>query len=107
MEQCTTAYAVSPRVAAAFVAGSRILNAPVDGFLTRAWVHGQPLFGLLPYSVDVNVHVDAGTIHNRDKADRGLGLKFDRFLTKAGWMLRRALFNRAQRRRGYLPRPAS
>jgi glycosyl transferase family 25 len=101
MEQCAVAYAINPRVAAALVAGSRVLNAPVDGFMTRPLEHGQSLFGLRPYAVNKNVSIDAGTIHGRDKAARGFGLKAVRLLTKTGWMISRARFNFKQRRRGY------
>ena len=44
-------YALSADVARVFIAQSRVLTAPVDQFIKRCWAHGQPLFGLLPYSV--------------------------------------------------------
>jgi glycosyl transferase family 25 len=101
MEQCAVAYAVSPGAAKALVAGSKIFTAPVDGYVTRPWEHGQPLFGLLPYSVGKKL--GEGTILGRDKAERRPGLKIRRFLTKLGWMTRRAGFNAAQRMRSYRP----
>jgi glycosyl transferase family 25 len=60
-------YALTPEVARAFLAGSRVLRAPVDQFIKRCWEHGQPLYGLLPYAVKEGPDATASTIRARDK----------------------------------------
>ncbi|QIA64477.1 glycosyltransferase [Vibrio astriarenae] len=44
--QCTTAYAISPKAAKAFLESSDEFLYPVDVFLRNVWVHKQPMFGI-------------------------------------------------------------
>jgi len=93
------AYCISPRVARAFHLSSATLNAPVDVFIKSVWEHRQPLFGLLPYTVQPNWMASYSTIGTRSKARKDLPLRSARFVEKARDLTRRALFNR-----GALPR---
>jgi glycosyl transferase family 25 len=87
-------YAVAPRVAAAFIAASQVLAAPVDLFIKRFWAHGQPLFALCPYSVSASVHRHQSTIEYRGKGRLTWDLKLLRTTQKAADAVQRALFNR-------------
>ena len=89
-----TCYAIAPRVAAKFVAASRVLSGPVDLFIKRFWVHGQPLFALCPYSVAGSVQSESSTIEARDKRRPTLTLRARRTLSKARDASDRARFNR-------------
>ena len=86
-------YAVSPRVARAFLALSRELRAPVDQFIKRCWEHRQPLYGLLPYAVRESFHARDSTIRARDREPLPPVLRARRLLHKAGTAFQRALFN--------------
>jgi glycosyl transferase family 25 len=86
-------YALSPRVARAFVAASRVLRAPVDLFIKRCWEHGQPLYGLLPYAVREGSYAVATTIDARSKEALAANLRAQRALRKIGTAIRRAAFN--------------
>jgi len=87
-------YAVAPRVAAAFLAASRVLASPVDLFIKRFWAHGQPLFALCPYSVSASAHRHQSTIEHRGKSSATWNLKLLRTARKASDVAQRALFNR-------------
>jgi glycosyl transferase family 25 len=86
-------YAVSPPVARAFVAASRELRAPVDQFIKRCWEHGQPLYGLLPYSVREGPLAAASTIRARTKEALPPGLRARRMLHKISTRFQRIAFN--------------
>jgi glycosyl transferase family 25 len=86
-------YALSPHVARAFVAASRDLRAPVDLFIKRCWEHGQPLYGLLPYSVRESRHAADTTIRARRKEPLPLGLRVWRALHKVHARFQRTVFN--------------
>lgn len=51
MPQGGLCYALTPRVARAFIQHSQSFSYPVDVFIRKSWLHGQALFGLLPYTV--------------------------------------------------------
>lgn len=86
-------YALTPEVARSFIASSRELRAPVDQFIKRCWEHGQPLYGLLPYSVrEGSLAVDS-TIRSRTKEPLTLGRRARRFVHKLRTSLQRAAFN--------------
>jgi glycosyl transferase family 25 len=87
-------YAVAPRVAAAFLAASRVLASPVDLFIKRFWAHGQPLFALCPYSVSGSVLRHLSTIEYRSRSGRRWDLQLLRTTRKAADAVQRALFNR-------------
>jgi GR25 family glycosyltransferase involved in LPS biosynthesis len=86
-------YALSPPVARAFLAASRELRAPVDQFIKRCWEHGQPLYGLLPYTVREGPLAAASTIRARTKETLPMGLRARRLLHKLGTRFRRIAFN--------------
>ena len=86
-------YALSPAVARAFVAASRELRAPVDQFIKRCWEHGQPLYGLLPYTVREGPLAAASTIRARAKQALPPRLRARRMLHKIGTRFRRIAFN--------------
>jgi glycosyl transferase, family 25 len=86
-------YALSPAVARAFVAASRRLRAPVDLFIKRCWEHGQPLYGLLPYSVREGAHAADSTIRSRQKESLPAAVRAQRLLHKVGTGIQRAAFN--------------
>jgi glycosyl transferase, family 25 len=86
-------YALTPRVARAFIERSRVLRAPVDQFIKRCWEHGQPLYGLLPYSVREGSYAVDSTICARTKEPLTAGLQSRRLLHKLGTFMRRAAFN--------------
>ena len=95
-------YALSPGVARAFIANSRVLRAPVDQFIKRSWEHGQPLYGLLPYSVREGPHATDSTIRARDKSAAAAGRRARRLLHKVSTGVLRAAFNQSWLQ----PRPA-
>ena len=45
----TSCYLLSPRGARAFLAHSASFVQPVDNFLEKTWLHGVPVYSLLPY----------------------------------------------------------
>ena len=86
-------YALSPPVARAFVAASRELRAPVDQFIKRCWELGQPLYGLLPYTVREGPLAAASTIRARTKETLPPALRARRMLHRLSTRLRRIAFN--------------
>ncbi len=90
-----SAYCISPSVAKAFHVASRILASPVDVFVKSVWEHRQPLFGLLPYTVQPSWMARHSTIGNRHKLHKDVHLRSARLVEKARGLARRALFNRS------------
>ena len=86
-------YALTPEVARTFIAHSRIVRAPVDQFIKRCWEHGQPLYGLLPYSVKEGPDALASTIRHRDKQLTGAFQRTRRGMHKLKTWVQRAVFN--------------
>jgi glycosyl transferase, family 25 len=86
-------YALTPPVARAFLAASCVLRAPVDQFIKQCWVHRQPLFGLLPYSVREGSAAAASTILCRDKELPRPAERVRRLIHKVQTSIRRAAFN--------------
>ena len=86
-------YALTPEVARAFAAHSRIVRAPVDQFIKRCWEHGQQLYGLLPYPVVEGPDAFVSTIDHRKKASPGIARRASRALHKLRTFIRRAEFN--------------
>ncbi len=89
------AYCISPSVARAFQVASQILTAPVDVFIKSVWEHQQPLFGLLPYTVQPSWIAQHSTIGVRRKLRKDVGLRSARLVEKVRGFTRRALFNRS------------
>ncbi len=94
---CMLSYAVSPKAAAAFIANSSILAAPVDKFMQQVWVHQQPIFALEPPCVlEGSTAVDS-TIGDRSvKQKLGIGLSIVRQLGRMGAIFKRYIFRRQQ-----------
>ena len=84
---------MTPRVASAFIAHSRIVRAPVDQFIKRCWEHGQPLYGVLPYSVKEGPDAIASTIPHRDKQLASSVRRAQRSMHKLRAWAQRAAFN--------------
>jgi glycosyl transferase family 25 len=93
---CAMCYALTPAVARAFIAESRVLRSPVDQFIKRCWEHSQPLYGLLPYSVREGPHAIDATIRARDKKAAAAGQRARRLLHKVTTGIRRAAFNQSR-----------
>jgi glycosyl transferase family 25 len=79
---------MTPEVAERFVEQTRVAREPVDVFIKKFWEHGQPIYGLTPYTVTES-RLSANTfIPNRDKARKSIGVATRRFLRKCGWEVR-------------------
>jgi glycosyl transferase family 25 len=100
-------YALSPAVARALIAASRQLRAPVDQFIKRCWEHGQPLYGLLPYSVREGPHAARSTIRARNKEPLPAAIRAKRLLHKVGTSVQRAAFNQRWTARRVAPGPSA
>lgn len=92
-------YCISPEVAARFVAATRTLSMPVDVFIKRVWEHKQPIFGLLPYAVDLNWMAGRSTIGPRPKHRKSLPERSARIAEKLRAITSRSRFNRGATRR--------
>jgi len=87
-------YAISPSVAAAFVAHSQTFNYPVDVFVRNFWYHKVPLFGLKPYTAtasDIAVNSYIGS--RRGHHPKTLGTRLHRSARKLAAMLRTGIEN--------------
>lgn len=87
------AYCISPSAARVFVAASTVLDAPVDVFVKRYWQHRQPMFALLPYSVEPSALSRKTTIPGRRKARKPLGIALWRLGRKAVCHCQRMAWN--------------
>jgi glycosyl transferase family 25 len=47
----TMCYTITPKVAARFIDTTRTIYEPVDVFVKKFWVHGQPIYGLTTSSI--------------------------------------------------------
>ena len=86
-------YAVSPKTAQLLVKSSNRLIAPVDVVIKKIWDHQIPMFGLAPYPVRDCENDNSTTIDGRVSANKSLAIKIKRFLTKAGWIVKRLKYN--------------
>ena len=66
---------------------------PVDSFVKLFWEHGQPLYGLLPYSVTGSALALESTIGERSWAGSGPTVVWAHRLTKAERWIKRRRFN--------------
>ena len=88
---------MTPEVARNLVEQTRAIYEPVDVFIKKFWVHGQPIYGLTPYTVTESTLSQQTYILHREKVPKGFRRSTRRFLRKCGWELRRI---RAARRMG-------
>ena len=90
---------MTPEVARSLVAQTRAIYEPVDVFIKKYWVHGQPIYGLTPYTVTESALSQQTCILHREKVKKGIRRSTRRFLRKCGWEVRRI---HAARRMGCL-----
>jgi glycosyl transferase family 25 len=62
-----TCYALTPACAAAFIAASTMLVAPVDHMIRRCWRHGQLLYALEPPAISLSEYAEESSIKGRQK----------------------------------------
>lgn len=87
-------YAITPRVARAFVEQTGIAEEPVDVFVKQFWRHGQLIYGLAPYTVTESVLSEDTKIPGRVKTRKPLPVLLRRLGTKIAWHTHRLSFNR-------------
>ena len=80
---------ITPSVAERFVEMTRVACEPVDVFVKKFWQHGQPIYGLTPYTVTESCLSPKSCIPDRDKAHKNLKLRSTRFLRKCSWEVQR------------------
>jgi glycosyl transferase family 25 len=80
---------MTPEVAQNLVDQTRAIVEPVDVFIKKFWVHGQPIFGLTPYTVTESTLSQDTYILHREKVPKGFGRSARRFLRKCSWELKR------------------
>jgi len=91
-------YAVTPEVAERWVELTATACEPVDVFVKKFWVHGQPLYGLYPSTVTESAFSIATGIRGRtEKPRKEFRTARRRFVNKIGWLWRRIAFNVRQR----------
>jgi len=90
----TMCYALHPRVARAFIAQAKVLDAPVDVMVKMTWRHRQRLYGLAPYTAMNSDHSHATTIGSRGKHRKSPDVALRRFFTKLAWLWKGWRFNR-------------
>lgn len=87
------AYAISPRVADAFIRQSNVFTAPVDTFIKCFWRHRQPLYSLVPGIVHGSHHAAASTLNSYRLPPAGMVPKVLRWMQKRKEFFGRAAFN--------------
>jgi glycosyl transferase family 25 len=85
----TMCNAISPEVARDFAEQTRSIYEPVDVFIKKFWEHGQPIYGITPYTVTESALSQQTHIPHREKVPKGLGRSTRRFLRKCGWEVKR------------------
>ena len=92
-------YGLSPEVAARWVELTATAHEPVDIFVKKFWAHGQPLYGLYPYTVTESALSVATSIRGRrEKPKKDFATAARRFRNKVGWAIDRVIFNLAKAR---------
>ena len=86
-------YALSPAAAARLIDAGTVVDDPVDKFLQRFWIHGQPTFALRPYIVHLDPLSRDSDIGGRERDPLTPGLYLRRRLRRTGNSLRREWFN--------------
>jgi glycosyl transferase family 25 len=93
-------YAITPRVARAFVEHSRVMSRPLDVFIKQFWIHGQPLYGLSPpMAMEGPIGRDS-TIVGREPLPSTFELRGRRLMSRLAHVARRERFNMT-----FTPRP--
>jgi glycosyl transferase family 25 len=86
--------AITPEVAQRFVEMTRVACEPVDVFIKKFWEHGQPIYGLTPYTVTESCLSRKTCIPDRHKARKDLKVRTTRFLRKCSWEVQRVRASR-------------
>ena len=86
--------AITPEVAQRFVEMTRVACEPVDVFIKKFWEHGQPIYGLTPYTVTESRLSRKTCIPDRHKACKDLKVRSTRLLRKCSWEVRRVRASR-------------
>ena len=85
----TMCNSVTPEVAQNLVEQTRAIYEPVDVFIKKFWEHGQPIYGLTPYTVTESALSQQPYILHREKVPKGFGRSTRRFLRKCSWEVKR------------------
>jgi glycosyl transferase family 25 len=80
---------ITPGVAKSLVEKTRAIYEPVDVFIKKFWVHGQPIYGMTPYAVTESKLSQETYILHRDKVPKGITCATKRFLRKCSWEVQR------------------
>ena len=80
---------MTPEVAQKLIEQTRAIYEPVDVFIKKFWEHGQPIYGLTPYTVTESRLSRKTFIPNREKVRKSLRVASTRFLRKCGWEVQR------------------
>ncbi len=86
--------AITPQVARRFVEMTRVACEPVDVFIKKFWEHGQPIYGLTPYTVTESRLSQQTFIPDRRKARKNLTIASTRLLRKCSWEVQRVRASR-------------
>lgn len=89
----TLAYAISPKVASAFIRASKTILGPVDWFIKQTWIHRQPIYSLDPGCV-VSGEVDCPNAEDYSPTNpSNVGVTALRAVSKMRRAMSRAIFN--------------
>ena len=80
---------ITPEVAQHLIEKPRAIYEPVDVFVKKFWEHGQPVYGITPYTVTESTLSQETCILHRKKVPKGFGRSTRRFLRKCGWEVKR------------------
>ena len=87
---------MTPEVAQSLIEQTRAIYEPVDVFIKKFWEHGQPIYGITPYTVTESTLSQQTYIHHREKVPKGIRRSTQRFLRKCGWEVKRIRAARLQ-----------
>jgi glycosyl transferase family 25 len=86
-------YAITPAGARKLLDGSVSIDAPVDYYVKRFWVHGLPLYGVSPYTVTESQLSSVTGIRGRRKSRKSLAVRIRRTAHRLAEFLRRHRYN--------------
>lgn len=86
-------YVITPKVAKRFVTISRIVTGPVDLFIKQFWVHGEPLYKVVPCLIRLRPDSHSTTIADRHFDEKKRWMQPIRQCYKLLLFLRRSVFN--------------
>ena len=80
---------ITPEVAQNLIEQTRAIYEPVDVFVKKFWLHGQPIYGITPYTVTESTLSKETYILHREKVPKGMSCSTRRFLRRCGWEMKR------------------